>query len=134
MNWESERLSRDRAIALLTIGAAMADREMAEQLSLDGIPDTRIQEFAGAVKTMQSDSDGQKKSDAQTVINSFLHSLGITRSSKVPVRQQLVDEANRWALYERGKAWMRATYNQFLRPKGTRLNAIERFRQLGFKE
>lgn len=131
---KTELLTVDRATALLAIGAAIADKEMAKELNLDGIPDRNLQEFAAAVKTMQDDSKGQEQSDATTVINAFLQSLVIIRSNKVSVRKQLVDSANQWALYERGKTWMRKAYGQFLRPKGSRLNAIERFKELGFTE
>jgi len=134
MDWKQELMTRDRVIALLAIGAAIADKEVAEQLHLEGIPDRNFQEFAAAVKTMQSSADTSSHPEAQMVINSFLSSLLITRSNKVPVRKQLVDEANRWAMYERGMTWMRKTFGQFLRPKGTRLNAIKWFQKLGFTE
>ncbi len=134
MEWKEERLTRDRAIALLAIGAAIADKKMAQELNLSGIPDVKLQEFAEAVKAIQTSPIGQGQSDANAVINSFLNSLVITRSTKVSVRKQLIDEANRWAVYERGKKWMRKHFGQFLRPRGTRLNAIERFKQLGFTE
>ena len=137
MTWKEVPLTRDRAIALLAIGAATADPELASELNLDGIPDANLVAFADAVRCLQSSDetdDAVKKSDAKTTVKSFLHSLLITRSPKVTVRKQLLDEANRWGLFSRGKKWMRKNFGQTLIPQGTRVNAIEKFKALGFME
>jgi hypothetical protein len=131
-----ERMTeRDRTIALLAIGAATADAEMAAALKLDGIPDTSLRDFASAVCLLQAGANGQQKSDALREVTSFLSSVGITRSSSVTVRQQLVAETNRWAMYLRAMTWMRQKFKLgWLRPAGSRQDVIDRISELGFAD
>jgi hypothetical protein len=127
---------RDLIVALLALGAAIADPEMAQGLDLSGIEQKDLRDFANAVRTMQhSDSAEADKDAAQHIICRFLAGIAITRSSKISVRQQIQDAANEWALACRALQWAKRFFQPpFLRPRGSRREVIAKLREYGFKD
>lgn len=133
--FKERRLTRDRVLILLAIGGAIANKKMAEELNLNGLPkDYDLVALAEAVATLHEHSSGQQHSDALHAVDHFLSSLSISRPTKVSVRKQILNEVNLCATYHRGMRWMKQQFGTFLRPKGNRTDCVNKFKAIGFKE
>lgn len=133
---------RDHVVALLAIGAAIANAEEAKSLDLSGIDrhsDARLRllrEFAEAVTCMQNDASTEsEKYVAQSVITQFLDGLLITRSSRMTVRQQITEAANLWAIECRAIRWAKKFFaSPLLLPRGSRQQIIKQLQKYGFRD
>ena len=130
--FKERQLTRDRAVQLIAIGEGLASEEFARDLKLNGI-DPDLADVAEAIRVIHT-SSGQKRSDALDTLKCFFKSLGINPSDKVPLRQQMLQEANLCGLYRRGMAVMKKQFGSFLRPRGNYEDCIKKFRELGFDE
>ena len=144
------RRDRDLIIALLALGSAMADPELAKVLDLRGLEESQknswqrtgtplqlkaLEDLAQAVKTLQSDQDDGEKTLAQGVVTHFLQNLGVVRDKKSTVRGHLVSIANQWAKWKRSINWGRNHFTPpFMVPTGSRTDVIKRMEEYGFKD
>lgn len=129
---------RDVIVALMAIGAAMADPAMAADLDLCGVPDKNatVACLADAVRVLQgqpvpgSPEAWQAKQDLAEI----LAKLGITLKKDVKLKHQILDAANEWGVAARAFRWAKKTFEKFLIPKGSRSEVIAIFREQGFDD
>tara|TARA_R110000824_G_scaffold86938_1_gene214671 strand:- start:7162 stop:7596 length:435 start_codon:yes stop_codon:yes gene_type:complete len=129
---------RDVIIALLAIGAAMADPKIAAELDLAGVPkkNDTVRRLANAVRVLQGQSvpGSPEAFKAKQDLAQILAKLGITLKKDVKLKHQILDAANEWGVAARAVRWAKKTFEKFLIPKGSRSEVIAIFREQGFDD
>lgn len=136
MQWKQDR---DAIVALLAIGAAMADPELAKRLNLDGIPVKQklLSDVAAAVKELQVKPavDPTELNHSKSVIETFFARLGIVRSTRLRAVSQIINAANEYALAARARKWALGYFTgSSMLPKGTRAEVIDILKKHGFTD
>lgn len=130
---------RDAIVALLAIGGAMADPELAAELKLDGIPtkQTILLELATAVRTLQSPESHSvdERSKSRRDLIRILAQFGIEFDKTKKIQRQILHAANEWGLAWRAYNWAQKHIQKpFLRPVGTRGEVIDKIKTHGFSD